>query len=59
MDQSQDITMMCTLLVVLLFLSLGGGGWGYSRYGTLGGVGPIGLFLIIFVALWFTGNVHL
>lgn len=49
--------MMCTLLVILLFLSLGGGGWGYSRYGTVGGVGPIGLFLIIFAALWFTGNV--
>lgn len=50
--------MMCTLLVVLLFVSLAGGGWGYSRYGAAGGVGPLGLFLIIFAAMWFTGYIH-
>ena len=24
-------------------LALGGGGWGYSRYGAAGGIGPIGV----------------
>lgn len=51
--------MMFILLIVLLVLALGGGGWGYSRYGAAGGLGPIGVFLLVFLALYFTGNVHL
>lgn len=50
--------MTTILIVVLLILALGGGGLGYSRYGAAGGVGPIGLFLIIFAVLYLMGFFH-
>jgi len=48
------------LLVVLIVLLLGGGGgyYGYSRYGGPGVGGALGLVLVILVALWFFGGVH-
>lgn len=50
--------MMIILFFVLLVLTLGGGGWGYSRYGMAGGMGPVGVFLLILLVLSFTGNLH-
>lgn len=50
--------MMMLLFLVLLVLTLGGGGWGYSRYGAVGGMGPVGVFLLIVLVLWSTGNLH-
>ncbi len=48
---------MWTLLIILLILlALTGGGFGYRRFGTAGGLGPIGLLLVIFLILWLTGN---
>lgn len=43
------------LLVVLLFAALGGGGWGYSRYGWVG-MSPAGLILLVLAVLFFTGQ---
>jgi len=49
--------MLLIFLVVLLFVALGGGGWGYSRYGYVG-MSPAGLILLLLVLLWLTGNLH-
>ena len=48
------------LIVVLVLLLLGGGGgyYGYNRYGGSGLGGALGLVLIIFLVLWFTGTLH-
>lgn len=47
--------MLTILLVILLVLALGGGGWGYSRYGVVG-FSPAGLILLILLILWLTGS---
>lgn len=49
--------MLFTILVVLLILSLVGGGWGHSRFG-YAGWSPAGLILLVFAVLWFTGGLH-
>jgi len=41
----------------LLALALGGGGWGYSRYG-YAGLSPLAVILIIVAVLWATGHLH-
>lgn len=50
--------MTTILIIVVLVLLLGGGGFGYSRYGVAGGVGPLGILVIVLLALYFTGNLH-
>jgi hypothetical protein len=49
------------LIIVLLVLLIGGGGgyYGYSRYGGPGMGGALGLVLVIVLAVWFFGGVHL
>jgi len=37
---------------------LGGGGFGYSRYGAGGGLGIVGTILIIFLVLYLLGAVR-
>lgn len=49
--------MLFTILIVLLVLSLLGGGWGYSRYG-YAAVSPLGIVLVLFLLLYFTGHVR-
>ena len=49
--------MLLTILVVLLILSLLGGGWGYSRWGYVG-MSPAGVVLLVLVVLWLTGHLH-
>ncbi len=49
--------MLTIILIVLLVLALGGGGWGYSRWG-LAGMSPGGLILLVLLILWLTGNLH-
>jgi hypothetical protein len=46
--------MLLTLLIVLLVLSLAGGGWGYSRFGYTG-LSPAGIILLVLGILWLTG----
>jgi hypothetical protein len=50
--------MLLMIVVVLLVLSLAGGGWGYSRYG-YAGWSPAGLVVLIILVLWLTGNLRL
>lgn len=47
--------MLMTILIILLVLSLLGGGWGYRRYG-YASWSPGGLILLILVILLLTGN---
>ena len=49
--------MLFTILIVLLVVSLLGGGWGYSRFGYVG-FSPVGLIVAILLILWLTGNLH-
>lgn len=49
--------MMLIILVVLLVLALGGGGFGHSRVGVVGW-SPAALILVVLLAMWFTGNLH-
>ena len=49
--------MLLMIFVVLLMVSLVGGGWGHSRYGYVGW-SPAGLIVLLFGILWLTGNLH-
>jgi hypothetical protein len=48
------------LLIILLLLIFGGGGgyYGYSRWGTGGGLGIVGTVIVIGVILYFLGVIH-
>jgi hypothetical protein len=48
------------LLLILLLLLVGGGGWyfGYSRWGTGGGLGIFGTVLLIVVVLYLVGGLR-
>jgi hypothetical protein len=49
--------MMTLILVVLVVLALGGGGWGHTRYGAASW-SPLGLLVVLLLVLYFTGNLH-
>lgn len=49
--------MLMIILIVLLVLSIGGGGLGYSRYGAVG-LGPAGLILLLLAVFYFTGHLR-
>lgn len=49
--------MLITILLVVLVISLVGGGMGYSRYG-YAGWSPAGIVLIALVVLFFSGYLH-
>jgi hypothetical protein len=49
--------MLMIILIVLLVLSIGGGGWGHSRYGAVGW-SPAGLILLVLLIMLLTGNLH-
>lgn len=49
--------MLLIILLVLFVLALGGGGWGYTRYG-YAGLSPAGLILLVLFVFWVTGNLH-
>jgi hypothetical protein len=48
------------LLILLLVLLFGGGGgyYGYSRWGTGGGLGIVGTVVLILVIVYLVGGVH-
>jgi len=50
--------MLLIILVVLFVLAVGGGGWGYSRYG-YASISPLGILLVVVALLYFTGNLRL
>ena len=47
--------MLLTILLIVLLLSLVGGGFGYSRWGAAG-MSPAGILLVVFVILLLTGH---
>jgi hypothetical protein len=49
--------MLFVIFVVLLVLTLVGGGFGHSRYGYIGW-SPAGILVLLFVVLWFNGDLH-
>ena len=50
---------MLLLIIVLLLLCGGGGGYyGYSRWGTNGGLGIVGTVVVIALLLYFLGVIH-
>jgi hypothetical protein len=50
---------MLLLIIVLLLLFGGGGGYyGYSRWGTGGGLGVVGTVVVIALLLYFLGVIH-
>jgi hypothetical protein len=53
--------MTLLIIIVVLFLLFGGGGgyYAHSRYGMPGLGGVLGLVVIILVALWLFGGLHL
>ena len=53
-----EVQMSTILVIILLLLLLGGGGgyYGYSRWGTGGGVGIFGLVLIILLVIYLLGG---
>ncbi len=50
--------MLFILLIVVLVLALGGGGWAHSRYGARGW-SPAAIILLVILVMWLTGNLHL
>lgn len=48
------------LLIILLVLLFGGGGgyYGYSRWGTGGGMGIVGTVVLIALVVYLLGGVH-
>jgi hypothetical protein len=46
------------ILVFLLALALGGGGWGHSRYG-YAGWSPAGILLVVILVMWMTGHMRI
>lgn len=49
--------MITILLIVLLVLAIGGGGWGHSRFGAASW-SPLGIVALILVVMLLTGNLH-
>lgn len=51
------MTMLMTILLVLLLVSLVGGGLGHTRYG-YAGWSPAGILVVILAVMFFTGRLH-
>lgn len=49
--------MLMTILIVVLIISLVGGGFGHSRYG-FAGWSPAGLILVVLAVMFLTGNLR-
>ena len=51
--------MLLLILVLLLLFGAGGGYYGYSRWGTGGGMGILGTVVLIAVVLYLVGGLRL
>jgi hypothetical protein len=50
--------MLILILVLLLLFGGGGGYYGYSRWGTGGGLGIVGTVVVVAVILYFLGAIR-
>jgi hypothetical protein len=60
-QQSQPegrISMLILLIVLLLLFGGGGGYYGYSRWGTNGGLGIFGIVLLVVVLVYLFGGIR-
>lgn len=51
--------MLLLIVVLLLLFGAGGGYYGYSRWGTGGGMGILGTVVLIVVVLYLVGGLRL
>jgi hypothetical protein len=49
--------MLTLILVILLLFAIGGGSWGYDRFGAVGW-SPAGLIVVVLLILLLTGHLH-
>jgi hypothetical protein len=54
----QEASMLILLIILLLLFGGGGGYYGYSRWGTGGGLGVVGTVLLVVLVLYLTGMFH-
>jgi hypothetical protein len=54
----QGDSMLLLIIVLLLVFGGGGGYYGYSRWGTNGGLGIVGTVVVIALLLYFLGVIH-
>jgi len=55
----KENSMLLILIIIVVLLFAGGGGYyGYSRWGTGGGLGIVGTVILILVILYFLGALH-
>ena len=54
----QGDSMLILLIILLLLFGGGGGYYGYSRWGTGGGLGVVGTVVVIALVLYFVGVIH-
>ncbi len=50
--------MITMVLVILLILAMCGGGYGWKAGWGFMGWSPVGIILLIWFVLWFTGYIH-
>jgi hypothetical protein len=55
--------MMCSMLLLIILLVIlfgsGGGYYGYSRWGSGGGIGIVGLVLVVFLVFYVSGGAQM
>src|ERR1700675_2443308 len=57
-EVKRRLTMLLLIIVLLLLFGGGGGYYGYSRWGTGGGVGILGTVVLIAVVLYLVGGLR-
>jgi hypothetical protein len=55
----KEISMLLLIIVLVLLFGGGGGYYGYSRWGTGGGLGIVGTVLMILLAVYLLGGLRL
>ena len=56
-DLAKGPCMLLTILIIVLLVSLVGGGFGHSRFG-YAGWSPAGIIICVLLVLMFTGRLH-
>ena len=59
LEVEKEIHMLLLIILVLLLFGGGGGYYGYSRWGTRGGVGLVGTVVLIVLVLYLVGGLRL
>ena len=57
-NRKGGLSMLLLIIILLLLFGGGGGYYGYSRWGTGGGLGIVGTVIVIAVILYLLGVLH-